>query len=155
MGALLNMMAYMKALLLTLALLCTGSLHAAPPPDGWLTDYNAALAQAKAENKPVLVDFTGSDWCIWCMRLDKEVFAQPVFQSWAAQNVVLLKLDFPRSIEQSAEVKKTNAELASNYNVGGFPTLLILDADGKELARTGYRRGGAQAYVEHLKEIIR
>jgi protein disulfide-isomerase len=122
--------------------------------DGWLTDFEAAKTKAAAENKAMLLDFTGSDWCGWCIKLDKEVFSKQAFQDYAASNLVLVELDFPRSKEQSAEVKAQNEALAKRYNIRGFPTILILSSDGELVEKTGYQRGGAAAYVEHLKEII-
>lgn len=141
----------MKTLLLVLTLGLASLAHA----EVWLTDYDKALAQAKIQKRPVLVDFTGSDWCIWCMKLHSEVFSQPVFESWAQKKVVLLKLDFPRRTPQSDAVKKANAALAEKYHIEGFPTILILDENGNEKARTGYRRGGPEAYVKQLETLLK
>ena len=79
---------------------------------GWMTDFAAAQKLAKETKKPMLVDFTGSDWCPWCIRLDKEVFAQKAFRDYAAGNLILVKIDFPRGIQQSDAIKKHNQELA-------------------------------------------
>ena len=141
--------------LLFLWTLTLASLSFAADSLPWLTSYPEALAAAKAGHKPVLVDFTGSDWCVWCMRLEKEVFSKPEFAAWAKDNVVLLKLDFPRNLPQSAAVKQMNAELAEKYKVEGFPTLLLLDETGKEKARTGYKRLPASAYVKHLENLLK
>lgn len=121
----------------------------------WMTDFAAATAKAKQENKPLLVDFTGSDWCGWCIKLDNEVFSKKAFKEYAAENFVLVEIDFPsRKVKQSAELKAQNEALAEKYDIKGFPTILILDADGTVIEQTGYRRGGPQKYVEHLKEIL-
>lgn len=120
----------------------------------WGTDFEAAKALARAENKPILVDFTGSDWCIWCIKLRNEVFSKPVFQEYALNSLILLKVDFPRKTEQSPELKAHNQALAEKYGIRGFPTILILDGDGQVIERTGYRKGGVDKYVEHLQEII-
>ena len=121
----------------------------------WMTDFEAAKAKAKAENKPILVDFTGSDWCVWCIKLDKEVFSKKAFLDYASSNFVLVEIDFPsKKVKQSAELKAQNEALSEKYDIKGFPTILILDADGKVIERTGYQSGGAQNYVEHLKEIL-
>ncbi len=93
------------ALIAITMILTTGLLRA---DGGWTTNYAKALAQAKAEKKNVLLDFTGSDWCEWCMKLDKEVFADPKFQDYAKKNLILVTVDFPQGKEQSAEIKKQN-----------------------------------------------
>jgi thioredoxin-related protein len=122
--------------------------------EGWMTDFEAAKVKAKAENKPMLLDFTGSDWCGWCIKLDKEVFGEAAFKEYAAAELVLVELDFPRSKEQSAELQAQNKKLAKQYGVRGYPTILVLSPDGKLIEQTGYQRGGAEAYVEHIKGIL-
>lgn len=121
----------------------------------WGTDYEAACKQAKETQRPILIDFTGSDWCGWCIKLDKEVFDLPAFKAYAKDNLVLLKLDFPRRKKLKAELVKQNEKLMEQFGVRGFPTILLVNADGKELARTGYQSGGAKAYVEHLKALLK
>jgi protein disulfide-isomerase len=118
----------------------------------WLTDLPKAQAQAKSENKIVLIDFTGSDWCPWCIKFDKEVLDTPQFQEYAAKNAVQVKLDFPHKLVQSDDLKKANAALKTQYDVHGFPTLLVLDKDGKEIGRqVGYSEGGPQAFIAKLE----
>lgn len=119
----------------------------------WLTDYQAAIKQAKAENKRVLLDFTGSDWCGWCIKLKKEVFDEAAFDNYAKSRLVLVEVDFPRGKAQSDEVKKQNAELARKFGIEGYPTIIILDADGKLLGKTGYMPGGAYKFIEALDKI--
>ena len=121
----------------------------------WMTDFAAAQALAKKENKPMLVDFTGSDWCGWCIKLDREVFTQPAFLDYAKKNLVLVKIDFPRNIPQTDAVKKQNRQLSAKYGIEGFPTILMMKADGKIIGRTGYQRGGAENYVKHLQGILK
>ncbi|WP_309385228.1 thioredoxin family protein [Cerasicoccus frondis] len=123
-------------------------------PEGWVTDYQGALAEAKKDGKAVLIDFTGSDWCGWCKKLDKEVFDQAAFEEYAEQNLVRVYLDFPSNKPQTETLKNQNEELAKQYGVQGFPTILVLNSDGDALAKIGYQRGGAEKYVETLKEII-
>lgn len=127
------------------------SAHAAPPP-GWTEDYAKAVEKAKAENKNILLDFTGSDWCGFCIALDKEVFATPKFKSWAKEKVVLVKVDFPHSKPQSAKLKEQNADLKKKFPFNGYPTIVIVDPDGKQVAKkTGYSPGsGPAAYIEAL-----
>jgi protein disulfide-isomerase len=118
----------------------------------WLTDLPKAEAQAKAENKIVLMDFTGSDWCGWCIKFKKEVLDTPEFQEYAAKNVVLVEVDFPNKKEQSADLKAANKALEKQYKVNGFPTLVVLDKDGKEIGRqVGYAKGGPKAFIEKLE----
>lgn len=120
----------------------------------WLVSYDEALKLAKELNRPVLVNFTGSDWCSWCIKLSKEVFTDDVFLKYAKENLVLLKLDFPKRIPQTPEEKAANEKLAQQFKVTGFPTIVLLDAAGTEIARTGYQPGGANTYVAHLKTLL-
>ena len=120
----------------------------------WLENYAEALAAAKQLKRPVLIDFTGSDWCGWCIKLDREVFSQKAFIKYAKRDLVLLKLDFPQRKKLSEALQKQNMELAKKFGIRGFPTIVIVDAEGKEIARTGYQRGGAKNYVDHLKDLL-
>lgn len=119
----------------------------------WETGMKKALERAKREKKNILVNFTGSDWCGWCVRLEKEVFSTPAFKKYAAEDLILLKIDFPRNKWQTPAEKNANNALAKRYAVRGFPTILLLNDRGDVIARTGYRRGGASAYVPHLKQL--
>jgi thioredoxin-related protein len=120
----------------------------------WMTDFEAAKAKASAEKKPLLVDFTGSDWCGWCIKLDNEVFSKKAFKDYAKENLILVEIDFPRKQAQTAALKAQNEALAKKYGVRGFPTILILDAAGEVIEQTGYRRGGPDKYIAHLQEIL-
>ena len=120
----------------------------------WLTDLPKAEAQAKAENKIVLLDFTGSDWCGWCIKFKKEVFDTPEFQAYAAKNVVLVELDYPHKKVQADDLKKANAALNKKFDVHGYPTLVVLDKGGKEIGRqVGYAAGGPQAFIAKLEKF--
>ena len=120
----------------------------------WLTDVNKAEAQAKTDKKLVLLDFTGSDWCSWCKKFKADVLDQSDFNDYAAKNLVLVELDFPHNKPQSAELKQANQALAQKYKVDGYPTFVILDAEGKELGRqVGYLRGGPKAFIEKLDKL--
>jgi thioredoxin-related protein len=118
---------------------------------GWMTDMDKAMKLSAETGKPILADFSGSDWCGWCIKLDKEVFSKKIFKDFAKDNLILVMLDFPRSKPMSAKLKKQNSALASKYGVRGYPTVLLLDNKGKVIVKTGYRRGGPQAYVNFLK----
>jgi thioredoxin-related protein len=141
----------MKLLLLAA---CLG-LTAVSARAGWTTNYPAALAQAKTEHKLVLLDFTGSDWCGYCKLLDKEVLDQPAFNDYAEKNYVLVTLDYPHQTELPAETKKQNDDLAQKFGIQGFPTLIVVDPEGKELGRQeGYNPGsGTDAVVGKLKSF--
>ena len=120
----------------------------------WSTDLSKALEQAKAENKIVLLDFTGSDWCVWCMKFDNDVLSQPEFASYAKKNLVMVMLDFPNTKPQSDSVKKTNKDLQEKFKVDGFPTYVALTPDGKEIGRqVGYLAGGPQAFIAELEKF--
>jgi protein disulfide-isomerase len=120
----------------------------------WQSNLEEAVAQAKKENKAVLVNFTGSDWCKWCIKLNNEVFSQSEFESYAEKNLVLVRLDFPRNIQQSNETKMYNNTLAQRYGIQGFPTILVFDNQGKLVAKTGYQPGGATNYVSHIQSFL-
>ena len=122
---------------------------------GWLPDFAKAKKIAAEKKLPILIDFTGSDWCGWCMKLDREVFSQKAFQDYAKDHLVLFKADFPRRKPQTDEVKKQNRVLMDKYGIRGFPTIILVDAEGTEISRTGYRRGGPEKYVEHLKDLLK
>jgi thioredoxin-related protein len=141
----------MKTLLsLLLALAFPAFVHA-----DWGTDYKAALAQAKSQNKLVLLDFTGSDWCGYCKLLDKEVLSQQSFKDFADKNYVAVTLDYPHNTPQSDAVKQQNDDLAKQFNIEGFPTLIVLSPDGKEIGRqVGYEPGsGPDAVMSKLKSF--
>jgi thioredoxin-related protein len=119
----------------------------------WLTDFDAAQAKGKSDNKLVLLNFTGSDWCGWCKRLNAEVFSNPQFQEYAAKNLVLVELDFPRFKQQSEAVKKQNEQLAGKYRIEGFPTVIVLNAGGKVVGELGYMPGGPDAFIAALEQM--
>ena len=121
--------------------------------DGWGENYDKGLAQAKADKKLVLLDFTGSDWCGWCIKLDKEVFSQAEFGEYAKKNLVLVELDYPRSKEQSKEIKAQNAKLQGEYKIKGYPTIIVLDSEGKKVGELGYQPGGPKAFIAELEKL--
>jgi protein disulfide-isomerase len=123
--------------------------------EGWLTDWEAAKAKSKAENKPILINLTGSDWCGWCIKIEKDIFSQKAFKDFAAENLVLMEADFPKKKEQPAALKKQNAGLEKQYLAGGYPTVFLLDAEGKKLSEDlGTLKGGKDEFIAKLKELI-
>ena len=122
--------------------------------DNWMTDFAAAKAKAKKENKSLLVDFTGSDWCGYCIKLDKEVFSHEEFKQGVAEDFILVEIDFPRNkSKMSDELQTQNSELKDIYNIKGFPTILIMDPEGRPYAKTGYKSGGPTNYLTILSEL--
>lgn len=120
----------------------------------WLEDYEAAKKIAAEKKIPILIDFSGSDWCGWCVKLEQEVFSQDAFKAYAKDNLVLVLADFPQAKPQDEKVKEQNTKLQEAFKIQGYPTVVLVDAEGKELARTGYKKGGPEAYVAHLKELL-
>ncbi len=119
----------------------------------WMTDLPKAQAKAKAENKLVMLDFTGSDWCGWCIKLNKEVFSKPEFAEYAEKNLVLVEVDFPNQKKQSDELKAANEKLQEKYKVPGYPTIIVLNGDGKQVGTLGYQPGGPKAFIEALDKL--
>lgn len=100
--------------------------------EGWSTDLEKAFAQAKKDKKPVLVEFTGSDWCPPCIAMRKNVFSTKEFVDAASKKFILVELDFPNGDEK---LKAKNEPYAENYKIEGFPTIILFDAEGKEFSR--------------------
>ena len=132
------------------ALFFVGSVSAKP---GWLTDFTEARIAAKAQKKLLVVDFTGSDWCGWCIKLDREVFAKPEFQEYARKNLVLLEIDFPRGKELPAAQKKQNEQFAMEQEIQGFPTVIVFDSEGRKVGILGYTAGGPAAFIAELDKL--
>ena len=136
------------------AAICVGVASATSTPAGWTDDFEAAQKQAEREGKLLLVDFSGSDWCGWCKKLDSEVFAKPEFLKGVKKDFILVMIDSPRDKSLLSEkAAKQNPELQKKYSISGYPTVLIMDAAGEVLDQTGYRDGGAKAYVKYLMDV--
>lgn len=128
----------------------------------WHTDLNKAMSLSDKSKKPLFLFFTGSDWCGWCMKLQKEVFKTPEFAKWAKENVILVELDFPRKSTQTDEIKMQNAQLNNFFKVRGYPTVWITDVskakDGKvqfaPRGSSGYVAGGPSAWLDGANKIM-
>lgn len=127
-----------------------------PSAGTWLTSYRDAVNQSKAFGKPILMNFTGSDWCGWCKKLKAEVFDTPEFKKWATDQVILLEVDFPRGTPQSPALKSQNEDLAKKFasSVKGYPTILFVTSDGKVLGKYGYDKGGPSVWTAKAASII-
>ena len=146
------MKTFIKLCVAMLALHTSGHVFAGG--EGWLTDIDAAKKTASESKKDLLIDFTGSDWCGWCIKLNDEVFKHDAFKAGVKDSFVLVEIDFPRAKDQLPEdARKRNTELAEKYAVQGYPTILLCDAEGKPYAATGYQKGGPEKYVDHLNEL--
>ena len=138
------------AIAVGLTFAATGSARA---ESGWETDLKKAQDQAKSNNKLVFLNFTGSDWCGYCIRLDRDILSKPAFQEYANKNLVLVEIDFPRAKEQSSDLRKQNQQLARQYEIQGFPTIVLLNGSGKTIWRfDGYFTDGPDAFIAELEK---
>jgi thiol:disulfide interchange protein len=129
---------------------------AAPAADEgatWSTDAEAALERAQSSGRHVFLFFTGSDWCGWCIRLQKEILTTPEFASFAQDNLVLVELDFPQRKQQSEALKAQNAKLAKKYGIRGYPTVIVLNSEGKVVGQLGYQAGGPGPFIAKLERM--
>lgn len=104
----------------------------------WHHKFEDAKAASAESGKPILANFTGSDWCGWCVKLKKDVFRTDEFEQWARDNVILLELDYPKNASQTAEIRQQNMELKARYRINGYPTVLLLASNGDPIGRLGY-----------------
>jgi len=120
----------------------------------WRSDFPGALKQAQSENKQVLLDFTGSDWCPWCIKFDQDVLSTPRFAAYAGQNLELVKVDFPRHTPLPADQQRANDALAQRFGVDGYPTYVLLNSAGQEMGRqVGYLDGGPNPFIAKLEKF--
>jgi thioredoxin-related protein len=127
----------------------------------WYTDVREAITVSNKVHKPMLMFFTGSDWCGWCIRLQSEVLTTPEFKKWAKENVVLVELDYPRRTPQAPEIQTQNSELQQAFGIQGFPTIYFTSAESidgrvnfKGLGQTGYVAGGPIAWLAVANGIV-
>jgi thioredoxin-related protein len=137
-----------------IAMLLLGVVGAGAQEGQWLSNYNKAIDQAKTTNKKVLLDFTGSDWCPWCIRMDKEVLNTKEFKAYADKNLVLMVVDFPQTKQLPQEVQDQNNNLQKKFDAQGFPTFVLLDKSGNVLGQqVGYLQGGPSAFIAKLDSM--
>lgn len=120
----------------------------------WYTNFEEAVSRAEQENKPLLLFFTGSEWCGWCKKLEKEALNTADFAKETAHRFIFVKLDFPLYTSNSSELTNQNKALQKRYNIHGFPTIVLLDCKQKEIGQTGYRPGGAKKFAAHLLRMV-
>ena len=152
----------MKKILVIAFLTLTSMSMQAQEELTWHTDMSKATDISIKENKPMFLFFTGSDWCGWCIRLQKEVFKTPEFIKWAKENVVLVELDFPRKNNQTEEIKSQNAQLQQQLQVRGYPTVWFVSATKtaeakinlNALGSSGYVAGGPKVWIDGANQII-
>ena len=144
------MKTFIKLCVAMLALHTSGHVFAGG--ESWLTDIDAAKKSASESKKDLLIDFTGSDWCGYCIKLDEEVFSKSAFKRFAKESLVLVELDYPRGKNLPKKTKEQNDALKSKYGISGYPTLILLDSEGKEAARwVGYKA----TLLDELKEKVK
>jgi protein disulfide-isomerase len=120
----------------------------------WTTDYKIAQQEAKASHKLLLLNFTGSDWCGYCIQLDRAILSKPQFKDYASKNLVLLEIDFPARKAQSVETRRQNLELKQRYQVEGFPTLVVLNGEGRTVWHyEGLYMGDIAAFLAELDKV--
>lgn len=130
--------------------------------EGWLVNIDEANALSAKTGKPILANFTGTDWCGWCIKLKREVFTTPAFMEWAKDNVILLELDFPKRFQLPADIKQQNQQLQQVFGVRGYPTIWVFTIDNNDqgqaqinaLGKTGYVAGGPSKFIEALEQFM-
>lgn len=134
--------------ILGITLLAAAPLQAEAP-----ATWDQIVAEATTAKKPILLEFTGSDWCPPCMEMNKTVFSTDEFQAFAKSDIVFVKLDFPRRKELPAAEQERNQAMAEKFSIEAFPTMIVLSPEGKELARkVGGMGGGPDPFIAWVKE---
>jgi protein disulfide-isomerase len=151
------------ALIASLLALCTLSaeskqaapvLTASTSQINWLTDFDEAKAKASAESKPIFLYFTGSDWCPWCKQMDEQILSTPEFQQVLANKIIFVKIDFPRKkILHQKEIGQ-NERLATEYNINGFPTVILLDSHEQQIAMLHYNGGDGASFAIMINKML-
>lgn len=125
------------------------------PSVKWLTSYEQAVQQSKSANKPLILFFTGSDWCGWCNKLDEEALETQEFAEAAANKFIFVKLDYPLYSPQDPQIKAQNKQLQQKFDIRSFPTVLIIDTkQNQQIGATGYRPGGGKPFADYLIKMV-
>ncbi len=150
----------MKKIIFT-ALLTLSTIMADAQELVWYTDVAKATEASQAQKKPLMLFFTGSDWCGWCKRLQGEVFFTNEFKDWAKKNVIAVELDFPRTKPLAPEIASQNQNLQQMFGVRGYPTVWFVNSILKEkqisfekLGSTGYVAGGPTSWIGNANSIL-
>ena len=124
---------------------------------GWVQSFDEAVSQSEISGKPIMLVFSGSDWCSYCQLLEHEVLRTPEFESWSSDNVIKVMVDFPQYQSQSAEVAMQNQNLKQHFagNLKGYPTVLMVEPSGSVIGRTGYVAGGPLPWISKSDSILR
>ena len=145
-----------RSILLSLCFLsAAGALAAEPASLSWRSDYASALQEGRETGKPLLLFFTGSDWCVWCKRLHQEVFQSGEFAREVGSSFVFVEIDSPMRRTLKPELQRQNERLKQQFQVKAFPSVILVDPQGFEIARTGYKAGGGRNYAAHLKSLLK
>ncbi|MCK4886131.1 MAG: thioredoxin family protein, partial [Planctomycetes bacterium] len=120
----------------------------------WIDNFKAAEMIAEKTGRHILINFTGSDWCIWCKRLKQEVFERGGFRKYARKKLVLVEIDFPRKKPLHKKAAAENNALAKKFDIRGYPSVIILNPDGQLVGRTGYVRGGVKEFLAGVKQMM-
>lgn len=127
-----------------------------PQDEGiWTVNFDSAKKTAAENNLNLMILFTGSDWCPWCVRMNDEIFSDEKFQKEVVKKFVPVKLDFPSKIDFPEDIKKKYNALAEQYGIKGFPTVILADCDGNAFAECGYQEGGAEAFLKTLETKLK
>lgn len=119
----------------------------------WMTNFQEATTLSKADNKPIVLLFTGSDWCVWCIKAEKEIFDTPEFIKAAGDKFIFVKADFPLNVDLPIDTVVQNEKLKNQYGVKGFPTIVIINPEGKALGTVGYSEGGGAKFAAMLLKL--
>lgn len=130
-------------------------LQAISPPKKvqWMTNYDEAVNLSKTTQRPIVLFFTGSDWCGWCNKLEKEVFDTPDFSGAAGEKFIFVKIDFPMKTKLEPSLHAQNEKLQKKYAIRSYPTIVLLDSDQQPVGMTGYKAGGGKQYAQHLMKM--
>ena len=121
--------------------------------EGWMVSLEEAYTESQETGKPIMANFTGSDWCGWCIRLTKSVFSKEEFKEWADDNVVLLELDFPKRKSLPADIKAQNQSLQQAFQVRGFPSVWVFDLERDAAGKYNVDAHGKTGYAPTVGEF--